>query len=246
MASAYTKSTLFKSAQLEAVTANVLYKRFMPILVQQASSPDQLELLEFSYSLSLDLVNGFIFGIAGGSNFLNGIDGIGPWLVKYEQRYCHEGLWVQELPNVAYVLRRLGIEILPRSHFEGATYIENWVLRMCDRAEKTVLVRELEDGSVREGDIPAVYEQVRNATCKDSPQMSPSERRLEIATELFDHLCMSMNVRLLCASIPVPLTQSQPVHAKSWVLCSGTCSTILHIILMRNIDYVKSSYRVRI
>lgn len=185
----YTKSALFGSRQLASITEKVLLERLLPKLVGYASSSQPVDLLELSYALSLDHVSCFLFGYSSGSDFLHDQGATRLWLEHYENQYCKEAFWLQELPGTTRFLDIVGISMLPSEHAPSKHYLEQWMMRMCDSAEATCSVSEkgdLEDA----GDVPIVYQQVKKSVDVDSNRMDPQVRRLEVASELFDHLCM--------------------------------------------------------
>lgn len=155
---------------------------------QQASGPGPTELLHLTYSLCLDYVNAFIFGYSSGSNFLQDEERTRIWLEHYEQRYCKESFWPQELPRITRFLKAIGIDILPKEHLGSKLYLERWMIGLCDKANKA---RILADQSLIKdpADIPVVYQQVYKAVEVDLKEADSQTKRLEVASELFDHMC---------------------------------------------------------
>lgn len=185
----YTKSALFGSAQLASLTERVLMGRLVPRLHEQASRPQPSEVLELTYALCLDYVNAFIFGYSSGSNFLRNEGGMRLWLEQYEQRYCKESFWPQELPTIIKWLDSLGIDMLPKGHHQSKHYLERWMMGLCDKADEALSLadqRALKDPA----DIPVVYQHVRKSVEVDLKGADAQTKELEIASELFDHMCM--------------------------------------------------------
>lgn len=184
----YTKSALFGSAQLASLTERVLVGRLVPRLYEEASRPQPTEVLELTYSLCLDYVNAFIFGCSSGSNFLQNEGGMRFWLEQYEQRYCKESFWPQELPTITKSLNALGIDMLPKEHHSSKHYLERWMMGLCDKAD---VARSLADqGALKDpADIPIVYQHVRKSVEADLKEADTQTQKLEIASELFDHMC---------------------------------------------------------
>ena len=185
----YTKSTLFGSPQLASLTEKVLLDRLVPRLREQASRPHPTELLEMTYSLCLDYINAFIFGYSSGSNFLQDESSARLWLEHYEKRYCNESFWPQELPNVTQMLKLVGINMLPKEHPTSIHYLELWMMGLCDKAEAERL--RAGQGMVKDpADIPVVYQQAKQAVEVDLKGADVQTKKREIASELFDHMCM--------------------------------------------------------
>lgn len=189
IAPVYTKSALFESPQLASITQKILYKGLLLRFQGEADSSEPFELLHLSHALSLDYVNSFIFGYSATSSFLHRFETIGPWLEHFENRNCEEAFWAQELPELTKVVKSLGIDLLPKSHFVSKQYMESWMLAMCDKADEACSL--LQKGELKDpADVPAVYQQVTMAVAEDSPYMHEEIRRREVASELFDHMCM--------------------------------------------------------
>lgn len=209
----YTKSALFGSSQLASLTDKVLLGRLIPRLQEEASKPQPTEVLQLTYSLSLDYINAFIFGQSSGSNFLQDKSGTQLWLEHFEHRYCRQSFWPQELPRITRWLNAVGIEMLPKEHLPSKHYLERWMMSLCDRAEEACLLADR--GMAKDpADLPAVYQQVKKAVETDLKGADMQTQRLEIASELFDHMCMYAPFARHSYLIDVSLLQ--PAHEKFW------------------------------
>ena len=189
MSAVYTKSALFGSAQLASITEKVLFDRLLPRLLKHASEPQPTEILELTYALCLDYVNLFIFGYSSGPNFLEQEDNVRAFLEHYEQRYCKESFWPQELPWTTACLKSIGISLLPKTNSQSTEYLEQWMMQLCNKADVACALAdraELKDA----GDIPVVYRQVKRAVDMSPQESDPHAKQLEVASELFDHMCM--------------------------------------------------------
>lgn len=209
MSLVYTKSALFGSAQLASITESILFGRLLPRLLKHASDPQPTETLELTYSLCLDYVNCFIFGYSSGPNFLQQEGTVHPFLEHYEQRYCKESFWPQELPRTTRFLKTVGINMVPKTNVQSTKYLEQWMMRLCDNADVASSLAdrgELKDA----GDIPIVYQQVKRAVDMNSKELDPHAKRLEVASELFDHMC-----RYLILSTAL-LQETDPKPPSSW------------------------------
>lgn len=184
MSTPYTKSSLFGSPELLAMARKTLYERLVPRLDQESKMARPSELLETSYALCLDLVTQFIFGFSNASNFLQAPQAdTREWLEHYENRYCKESFFPQELPRLTQILNMIGVDLMPAGHAESTQWIEDWVMRMCNGATRTVQSKpeHLEDN-------PLVFEAVYSASEKNPSGEDFETRRRSVASELFDHM----------------------------------------------------------
>ena len=210
----YSKSALFGSAQLLSLTQRIIVGRLVPKLDEQALTQEPIEILTLTYALCLDYVNAFIFGYSSGPNFLQTESNTQLWLEHYEQRYCKESFWPQELPTITKWLAALGVDMLPKQHIPSKHYLERWMMGLCDKANEA---RSLADqGLLKDpADIPVVYHQVQKATEADMNGADTQTKKLEIASELFDHMCTQMTLPLeaaiLVADLYLPLAGAREV-----------------------------------
>ncbi|PHH92373.1 hypothetical protein CDD83_7655 [Cordyceps sp. RAO-2017] len=186
---AFTKTTLFASEPLYSLTQTILLERLLPILQQQAVSKEPADVLSLSYGLSLDLLTCFQFGLSSGSNFVQAPATLEPWVRHYEQRYCKEAFWPQELPTLTRCLNYLGIDMLPLSQYQSTQFLEDWLLGLCERAE-SVRLAAVQGRKMPACNTPAVYQLVKKGVDADLPNASPDAKRREIASELFDQMCL--------------------------------------------------------
>jgi hypothetical protein len=184
----FSKSALFKSARLASLTEKVLIGRLLPKLHQHAVSRQPVDFLVLSYGLCLDYVNGFIFGCPSGLYFLFDENTTRHWLEQYDLRYCKEAFWPQELPTLTSGLKAVGIDMLPKAHAQSKIYLENWMLELCGKADDALSLAS-EDPSIDPAEIPTVYEQVKKCVEADLKGADPRTKQMQIASELFDHMC---------------------------------------------------------
>ena len=188
IAAVYTKSALFKSAQLMAITEAIVLKCLIPRLNRDISNCHYTELLELSYSMSLDLVDAFLFGLSNGSKFLSKEEDILEFLEHYENRYCAESFWPQEMPLFTKILGGIGVNLLPKSARVSKEWMESWLLKMCQAAE-AALLRAGQSSAEKSADHPTVYACLRNATHSSPECLNADLRQAKIASELFDQMC---------------------------------------------------------
>ncbi|KAL8638751.1 MAG: hypothetical protein Q9228_004126 [Teloschistes exilis] len=151
------------------------------------------ELLELSHSMCLDLVNGHLFGLCNGSSFLKQEEDIKAFLEHYENRYCAESFWPQELPLLTRSLAKVGIRLLPETAVQSKKWIESWLMDMIRAADTSMQTSEklvLEDSE----NYPTVYASVKRAASHRSGQKDAESVQAEIASELFDHMSSAREV----------------------------------------------------
>lgn len=187
IAAVYTKSALSKSPQLAAVTKTILLSGLVPRISHEALESQPTELLELSYSLCLDLVNAYLFGQSNGSNFLTQAEDIMPFLEHYENRYCGESFWPQELPRFTQCLAKIGVRLLPERASASKKWMESWMMAMCKAADGKM---QKADRSTLENiaDFPTVYASLKGAKDQDFSHLDAHSKQCEIASELFDHM----------------------------------------------------------
>ena len=147
----------------------------------------QTELLELSYSVCLDLVNAYLFGQSNGSQFLTEGEDIKSFLEHYENRYCSESFWPQELPRLTKTLEKVGVHLFPKRGLASKKWMETWMMGMFKAANATIWKAEkstLENSA----DFPTVYASIKGSTDRDSSYLNDHSKQSEVASELFDHM----------------------------------------------------------
>ena len=81
------------------------------------------------------------------------------------------------------------MHVVPKEVWEARGKLDEWALDVVDRTEKDVAEANLE--SIRDGDYPVVYNQLKRAMT-DEHQFEGIDQHLEIASECLDHLGLSI------------------------------------------------------
>ena len=179
---------------MQAVTTHLLALRLLSFIDNKIKSNPCLEILELNLAAGLDFVSAFFFGLSSSSNFLENEDVRKRWLSAYLKSHTHHDmLWIQEAPSITMWLEKVGMGILSQEGKDGMEELNSWCLEMCDASEKSlqVLKIEREDAS---GNFPAAYNQLKTAIRKEQQSYHTDQtslrarQRLEIASELLDHL----------------------------------------------------------
>ncbi|KAI9675508.1 MAG: hypothetical protein M1829_003312 [Trizodia sp. TS-e1964] len=187
LANIYAKSTLQASPHLAAVMAEVVQGRLVPLVQDAAAAGASVEVLELWYAVMMDVVSGYLFGLAVSTNFVQDAAVRRWWIALFQSRRPYD-FWEQEVPWVTRWLGRVGVRMVPAWVGEANREIEAWGLRMCDRAEESVRA----GGVSAVGREPLVYAQLRTAMARQAMKAGEGsgseERRLQIASELLCHI----------------------------------------------------------
>lgn len=186
----YAKSVLSASPAMAEICEELLCRRMLPRI---ANAPNGvLDAYELFCALTMDGVTAYLFGFNQSSNHTQSEDLGARWLRNYKARQDYM-FFPQELPGLTRFLTWLGLRalVVPRWVDAANADIEAWALEMCDAAERAIVA-----GSPSSpGDEPVVYGQLRSMLKKqelhtDGKQKDTltEQQRLEIASELLDHL----------------------------------------------------------
>lgn len=186
----YAKSVLSASPAMAEICAELLCRRMLPRIVKAPNGV--LDAYELLCALTMDGVTAYLFGLNQSSNHTQSEDLGAKWLRNYKARQDYM-FFPQELPGPTRFLTWLGLRalVVPRWVDTANADIEAWALEMCDAAERAIFA-----GSPSSpGDEPVVYGQLRSMLKKqelhtDGEQKDTltEQQRLEIASELLDHL----------------------------------------------------------
>jgi hypothetical protein len=191
----YSRSSLLKSQHMHQVTRIIMHDRVVPYIASAAGQGVIMDGLDLSYCLCSDYLSAFLFGLCNGSRYLLGSrDHIGEWRLHYENNSCHESFFPQEMPLVNDILRRVGIDTLPKSYTTSKQFLEDWMTEMTLKADHTEENHRLTKDPALAEDQPVVYSAVKAAVEKDSPHLTVDGKRLEVASEMFDHICKLMRM----------------------------------------------------
>ncbi|KAL4882471.1 cytochrome P450 [Aspergillus karnatakaensis] len=188
MTGIFSKSSLHQSGHLTALIDLTLQDELLPLLQRYAEQMATVDLLNLTYGLSLDFVTGFVFGRSSGSRLLSTERELLPeWLHHFENRYAKESVWLEEAPWLTTVLQKCGLSPLPGQYYTSKTWLESWLLTLCDRADGA-LPRLSGGEEVQPADVPVLYQTLRQSTKLDGSYNKEEEERLEIASELIDQV----------------------------------------------------------
>ncbi|KAH0543125.1 hypothetical protein FGG08_002551 [Glutinoglossum americanum] len=191
----FSKSYLHASADFFVAARTILYERYLPLLAGLASRSEPVDIVELNYSSMMDIASAYLLGLPNSSNFLQDVPTRRRWLSGYRGRIPHF-FWLFYLPNfTAWVEKWTGITLVPKFVGEATSYIEDWCMAMCRKAEAAVGEAKAAGKELKAGDNPVVWRQIRTAweqeRRKEGKEMTPEmlqQCRLEVASEMLDDL----------------------------------------------------------
>ncbi|KIW02531.1 uncharacterized protein PV09_06329 [Verruconis gallopava] len=189
----YSKSFLQASPTLKAATISILHDRFLPRMTELANQGVPFDVYSELSAVTMDFVTGYQFGLVSSSNLIQNLEFRKAFLGWYTSRIGFN-FWPQELPRLTAFLERLGFKMVPDHVAPANVNIEQWCLSMCDAAMKymrQVGASSVEDvPSAERINFPMVFSQMITAMSKNKEfdGMDAEQRRLEVASEMLDHL----------------------------------------------------------
>ncbi|OAQ60249.2 cytochrome P450 [Pochonia chlamydosporia 170] len=229
-AALYSKTALLQSEHLQQVTSKILHERLVPRLEQAAKKSLPIDGLDLSYCICADYLSAFMFGYCNASQYLllprAAMD---TWREHYENSMCHETFFVQETPLLYGILKKLSIDLLPKKYACSKLFLEDWVENLSTKADTTIAATKKSDASgqpaVAVQDEPVVYAKAKQMVENDSPQLSSHEKRLEVASEMFDHISASREVLGLVLAYTFWYLAQDP-HAQHEILAELTAAGV--------------------
>lgn len=186
MSNVYSKSVITASQTLLAQTTTIMYDRFLPYL-EAASRRDGgvLNIYALLSATTMDIVNGYLFGLQASSNLIDDPKQLEWFLGLYNSRRSYN-FWPQEFPVFSRIVEKwLGYKFSPKWVDEANGEIEKWTQRMCDDAAAVLAQSE-----VRTANIPVVYQQLLSSFRKQVKAEDVKEADVTrlLASEVLDHL----------------------------------------------------------
>ncbi|KAI8931104.1 hypothetical protein NX059_012114 [Plenodomus lindquistii] len=179
----------------------VLQDRFLPQLKRPV-----LDILPLAFAVGMDVVTAYIFGLEVAPNFTNNPELRLDWLrMDLSSLSSGDMFWAQELPRVWALFGR------NRGQRRIATVqLRDWCLQLCDQAESVVLSGRRGADSEH---FPTVYHHLRSRG-----KLS----RLEIASELLDHLKATSDVFAITLAKALPCVHQKWVAVDQYKSCEST------------------------
>lgn len=191
----YSKSYVQSSLEMNKLSESLLFDRYLPILDAAAYNGTDVDVHELNFAVAMDFITAYLFGLDSGSNFLDDVHYRKHWLELYDSRRSNE-FWPQELPQVTSFLSKIGMPMVPTRVRAATTEIEDWCLKLCEKAAATEK-HDTTDPSVSrdatESPLFTVHTQLSNSFDTQAAKSSPPNRQsppagLPLASEMMDHL----------------------------------------------------------
>lgn len=254
----YAKSTLQTNPSMHAITDKVLNERFIPRLRNMArSQPQGVEFYYIFSAIATDFVSAYVFGLKNSSNYIQQPETGRSFFRDFKSRQRH-AFWPQDLPWFTGFMNRVGLLslIVPPWVAPANRAIEDWIMSMCDAAEKDVRGAEMEGEKGLIEDWPTVYSQLRSALLKDAGikgqglevEHFVKDNRLAMASEMLDHTLAGFDtssITLTFLAYELSLSEHKPWQEKlraelgslkgNWDAKEIDSLPILHAILMETL-----------
>lgn len=190
MSNIYSKSFLQTSPGLKAISKDMVFKRFLPLMYDAAKTDSPVDVNSMSNAFTMDFITAYLYGLPSATNLTQDIQAREWWMWNYQCRKPFE-FWHQEVPNLTKWLMRVGLSPIPKYSDEANRELEAWCLGMSEKADKYL-------GSATPGDEPAVYKQLKTNMDKQKAKQGDLEKnqkagleekqKYEIAAEMYDQL----------------------------------------------------------
>lgn len=176
------------------VAKEILFNRMLPKLDGYATQEKKFNIYPQLSGMTMDFVTGYQFGLAASSNLIQDDEFRNHFLNLYDSRRSFN-FFPQELPEFTSFINSIGYKIVPDRIGDANKRIEDWTMEMCDAAAsflsstKASCVEEVPPEETK--NFPAVYSQLISGMAKskkDSLTTNAEQERLDIASELLDHL----------------------------------------------------------
>jgi cytochrome P450 len=209
----YSKSVVTASPALRAQMATILYERVLPYLELACHNEDGvLNIYALLSATTMDVVNGYIFGLGAGSNLIDNADELTWFLDLYDSRRSYN-FWPQEFPVFSsFVEKWLGYRFAPKWVDEANQEIEKWTRNMCENAGLV-----LAKGEADPVDTPVVYQQLSMALAREAKRAVVEESDFAplLASEVLDHLAAGFDTSGITLNYIVhELSQHQDIQVR--------------------------------
>ena len=164
-----------------ALTRMILSSRLLPIIEHCRQTCTPVNMTEINDAIAVDLITGFVFGSAVGTNLLQNSQ-LREVFLKYHRQERSYGFWPQEIPLLTASLKILGISLVPGTAITASKWLEAWFIRSLTNAKANSRV----DPQTHHATQAIMYRHLRPFFDADSMSASESAMR-ELVAELHDH-----------------------------------------------------------
>ena len=175
------QSFLQNSPDLMVLAKMIIFFRLLPIIDHSAQSSSPLNMTDINDATAVDLITGFVFGSAVGTNLLQDTQTRKEFLTYHRRERSH-GFWLQELPRLTTLLKTLGFPIFSSTVITASKWLETWFVRSFSLVEAGLKVSTPMYHSTQ----AVMYRNLRPLFNGSSPPSRQSPV-LELMAELHDH-----------------------------------------------------------
>ncbi|KAK0382747.1 hypothetical protein NLU13_9843 [Sarocladium strictum] len=195
LANVYSKSYIHSSEAAKAQACSILYERLLPALDESASpalEPNGLDVHSLFLATATDFISAYVFGLKGGTNFIQDKGYRQHWLALYNSRNEHH-FWPQEMPKLTSWLKACGIWLYPSWVDTANAELSDWNSKLCQRAS----ISTSHEPSEGAADEAIVWNSLASGIEKEAKVNGEAsllystllqQRDLSVASELFDHV----------------------------------------------------------
>jgi cytochrome P450 len=185
----YSKSYLFSCPTLQANSKILILDRFLNKLAGYDATDSAFDVYSCFSSVTMDMVTCYQFGLSASSDLMNDPEFLQHFFSLYRGRHSYN-FYPQEVPYLTKLLKKIGYRLVPTDVDTANGELEDWTLSMCDGAAK--YLKDTAGGNRTEADYPEVYSQLNTALLradgKEKDNLPDCSRRLDLASEMLDHL----------------------------------------------------------
>lgn len=190
-ANIYSKSSLHSSDVIRDLCQASFIERLLPIVDSAARDSTPVNMLDYSSALFSDFTTAFVFGLQGGSNFVQDDNARADWVAAKTLSLATPAWGVEFPPFISSILNRLNITLATPQTNPGTEQIKFMYLDMLKKAEKFSESPETSqaEGKKEKWTEPVVYKQFLSQLRSSAEKaQTGADLQLTIASELMDHL----------------------------------------------------------
>lgn len=165
------KSYLRNSADLEAITREILFQRFLPRLAKAGETGKDTDIMKVLLATNMDIATAYTWGLGNGTKYLIDEESHDEFLEMYAKGRPPQMFFAPtELSTLTSWMGKFGMSPLPSDNFYFNDTTDAWLMRLCDNAEATIASGKSADP----GYNPTVYRQLKESVAKENLSPVPS------------------------------------------------------------------------
>ncbi|CAF9917960.1 MAG: hypothetical protein ALECFALPRED_000435 [Alectoria fallacina] len=160
----YSKSYLQNSKDLQTVSSQLIFDRFLPIIQETVGYGGDMDVLDFTEAVGMDFTSAYLFGLSNSTDFIKNAEYRRHWLKEFQ----------------TFKIR------LPHERAGGE--IEGWCFSMCEAADAFIHSEKLNENP--SATQPVVYRQLSQSLGEPTQPNAPQFKNtmVAIASEMLDQL----------------------------------------------------------